>query len=64
MTYHKSGTNTPVGRHKTVALYPVLHARAKVSAAVKGQNLQEWFAEAVQEKLAREGPARKAGGAA
>jgi predicted HicB family RNase H-like nuclease len=39
---------------KTVAILAIFHARAKASAAMKGQELQEWIAEAIQEKLARE----------
>lgn len=36
----------------------VIHARAKASAAMQGKELQEWGAEAVAEKLAREEKAR------
>lgn len=46
----------------TGQVLPVVHARAKASAAMKGQELQEWIAEAIQEKLDRE--SRLRGGAA
>ncbi len=36
----------------------IIHARAKSSAAMKGQELQEWTAEAIREKLDREDRAR------
>jgi predicted HicB family RNase H-like nuclease len=37
---------------------PVIHARAKSSAAMRGQQLQEWVAEAIREKLEREDRAK------
>jgi hypothetical protein len=40
-------------------LLPIIHARAKASAAMSGKNLEDWFAEAVAEKLAREAKAGK-----
>jgi predicted HicB family RNase H-like nuclease len=33
---------------------PNLHGEAKASAAIKGMKLQDWVAEAVQEKVERE----------
>jgi predicted HicB family RNase H-like nuclease len=44
---------------KTVAILPIFHARAKSSAAMKGQELQEWIAEAIKEKLDREDRTRR-----
>jgi hypothetical protein len=40
-------------------LHPEVHARAKAQAALSGKNLENWFAEAVQQKLSREEAARK-----
>jgi hypothetical protein len=39
-------------------LHPAIHARSKASAAMHGQTLEAWFAEAVAEKLTREEKAR------
>jgi predicted HicB family RNase H-like nuclease len=55
-------TKTTVGGLKkaTGLVQPIIHARAKSSAAMKGQELQEWIAEAIREKLDKEDRARKA----
>jgi len=37
---------------------PVIHGKAKASAAMQGKSLEEWGEEAVMEKLAREEKAR------
>ena len=39
---------------------PIVHARAKASAAMHGQDFQEWVAEAIAEKLDKEERARAA----
>ncbi len=40
----------------------IVHARAKASAAMHGQDFQDWVAEAIREKLEREERARAAAG--
>lgn len=49
-------------RKATGLLPSVTHARAKASAAMHGVKLQEWVAQAIQEKLDREDRAKKAAG--
>jgi predicted HicB family RNase H-like nuclease len=51
-------TNTIKLQKATGLVAPVVHARAKASAAMKGQKFQEWIAEAMQEKLEREDRAK------
>jgi predicted HicB family RNase H-like nuclease len=55
----KGSEATTILKPKTIAILPVFHARAKASAAMKGQDLQDWVAEAIQEKLEREERARR-----
>ena len=54
----KGSIETTKLKPKTIAILPIFHARAKASAAMKGQELQEWIAEAIQEKLDREDRAK------
>jgi hypothetical protein len=53
-------TETPKTRLKRVFAWvpQVVHARAKASAAMHGQDFQEWIAEALAEKLVREDRAK------
>ena len=65
--YRLTGISTAMSKSKTSPkrkrafawLAPVIHARAKASAAMSGQDLQDWFAGAIMERLDREDRARK-----
>lgn len=54
MTKSKGCFQATKQKPKNIAILPILHARAKASAAMQGQELQEWIAAAIQEKLDRE----------
>ena len=55
-------TKNTVGVRKKVfgLVASIVHARAKASAAMHGQDFQEWVAEAIREKLDREDRAKGA----
>jgi hypothetical protein len=61
--FYMATKNTLERLKKAPGLVPaIVHARAKASAAMHGQDFQDWVAEAIQEKLEREERARAAAG--